>query len=352
MLLVRGMFSTIFLAGALSACSQDNESGIELGRTEQSCVSDPNINYICGPLNAEDLLSVGDTGMILTSGMNGTLAGTDINGHIYLINPLNESWADLVSSQNFSQDFNSSGYPGCPGALNIDDFSAHGLALKEIEQSYFDLYITSHGAREAIEIFNLDLRDNAAKLTWRGCVPLDETIMHNSLAILSDGGFITTQFMTWAGGVESALSGEAKGSLVTWRPGGQPTIMPESELGGPNGITISEDERYVYVAAFATGELVRFDLAQNPVERDSVTLSILPDNVRWGEPGKLLTAGGNTSGDGWSVIEIDAITLEPSRVGGMGSDALLQGASSALQVDNKIWVGTYSGDRVGYFLKE
>ena len=69
--------------------------------------------------------------------------------------------------------------------------------------------------------------------------------MHNSLAILTDGGFITTQFITWEGGVESAFSGEAKGGLVTWRPGGQPTVMPGSELGAPNGIAVSEDERYI-----------------------------------------------------------------------------------------------------------
>jgi hypothetical protein len=85
---------------------------------------------------------------------------------------------------------------------------------------------------------------------------------------------------------------------------------------------------------------------------ESITLDILPDNVRWGEPGMLLTAGGNTSGDGWSVIEIDADTLGADRVGGMSSSAILQGASSALQIDNTIWVGTYSGDRIGYFEKE
>ena len=120
-------------------------------------------------------------------------------------------------------------------------------------------------------------------------------------------------------------------------------------MDGPNGIVISDDERYIYVAAFAASELVRFDLSQNPIKRDSISLDITPDNVRWGEPGMLLTAGGNTSGDGWSVIEIDAVSLETNRVGGMGSDASLQGASSALQVDNNIWVGTYSGDRIGYF---
>ena len=346
------IFLPVFLGASVSSCSQDNQSMSELDGNDQFCDSDPNINYICGPLNAEDLLSVGDTGMIVTSGMNGTLDGSDTNGHIYLINPTDESWADLVSGPNFSQDFNSDSFPECPGPLDIDEFSAHGLALKEIEQSYFDLYITSHGAREAIEMFTLDLRDISAKLVWKGCVPLDEKIMHNSLVILSDGGFITTQFITWAGGVESAFSGEAKGSLVTWSPGGEPTLIPDTELGGPNGIAISDDERYVYVAAFATSELVRFDLSRDPIKADSITLDILPDNVRWGEPGMLLTAGGNTSGDGWSVIEIDADTLGADRVGGMSSGAILQGASSALQIDNTIWVGTYSGDRIGYFEKE
>ena len=78
----------------------------------------------------------------------------------------------------------------------------------------------------------------------------------------------------------------------------------------------------------------------------------MPDNVRWGESGKLLTAGGNVNGDGWSVIEIDAASLEAIRIGGLGSDAAMQGVSSALQVGNDIWVGTYSGDRIGYFAKE
>tara|TARA_B100000945_G_scaffold315169_1_gene313897 strand:- start:457 stop:1518 length:1062 start_codon:yes stop_codon:yes gene_type:complete len=346
------IFLTFFLATVASSCSQDNQSNSGIDDNDQLCYSEAKINYICGPLNAEDLLSLGDTGMILTSGMNGTLDGSETDGHIYLINPIDKSWADLVSGPNFSQNIDSDSYPECPGPLDIDDYSAHGLALKEMEKSYFDLYITSHGAREAIEIFTLDMRDAEAKLIWKGCVPLDESIMHNSLAILSDGGFVTTQFMTWAGGVESAFSGEARGSLVIWRPGGQPTIMSDSELGAPNGIVISDDERYIFVAAFATSEIVRFDLTKDPIEIDSSTLDILPDNVRWGRPGMLLTAGGNIAGDGWSVIEIDAQTMESSRITSMNNDTILQGASSALQVENTIWVGTYSGDRIGYFERE
>ena len=56
---------TIFLATAASSCSQENQSISEMDANGQVCNSDPNINYICGPLNAEDLLSVGNTGMIL-----------------------------------------------------------------------------------------------------------------------------------------------------------------------------------------------------------------------------------------------------------------------------------------------
>ncbi|MGB1848412.1 MAG: hypothetical protein ACPHK1_10325, partial [Pseudohongiellaceae bacterium] len=134
--------------------------------------------------------------------------------------------------------------------------------------------------------------------------------------------------------------------------GGDPTVIPGTELEGPNGIVLSQDERYAYVAAFATGDVVRFDLSVDPVQSDTVSLDILPDNIRWGVPGMLLTAGGNVSGDGWSVIEINADTLEFKRIGGMGRDAVLQGASSALQVGDAIWVGTYSGDRIGYFQRD
>ena len=349
---LRDTFFLVLVVIAANSCSPNEEKLTELQTNSESCNSDSGIEYICGPANAEDLLSIGDTGMLIASGMNGTLDGSANNGHIYLIDPDDGSWSDLVSDTGYSEDFAGDSYPECPGPLNTDDFSAHGLALRETETSVFDLYVTSHGAREAVEIFDLDMRSADARLTWKGCVPLDEAVMHNSVAITKDGGFITTQFMTWAGGLESVLSGEAEGRLVMWRPGGDPTVIPGTELEGPNGIVLSQDESYAYVAAFATGDFVRFDLSVDPIQSDSVSLNILPDNIRWGVPGMLLTAGGNMSGNGWSVVEINADTLEFNRIGGMDTGAALQGASSALQVGDTIWVGTYSGDRVGYFQRD
>ena len=51
----------------------------------------------------------------------------------------------------------------------------------------------------------------------------------------------------------------------------------------------------------------------------------------------------------WGYIGIDSETLEFNIIGGMSSGAALQNASTAIEINDKIWVGTYNGDRVGYF---
>jgi len=360
----------LFSIGLLAACGADSEQA-DTGMTTApdmaaasaaapevlECPSDPGITYLCGLANAEDLLSLGDTGMILTSGMS----GEGVTGHLYLVNPLIDSYEELVFSPNFSQQHDMAAYPDCPGPLDVSDFSAHGLALKETDFESFDLYITSHGAREAIEIFAIDLSSGEAALTWKGCVPLDESIMHNSVAILPDGGFVTTEFMSWENGFAQIGAGEVNGGVKEWHPGGEVSVIDGTLVSGPNGIAVSEDGRYIFVAAFGSRELVRFDRNQTPVAKDTVALDIVLDNVRWGDPGKLLTAGGNVpSADcappdcapGWSVVEVDADTLTPVTVGSFGGDVTMQGISSALQVGNDIWVGTFSGDRIGYFERQ
>lgn len=349
---------TLLVSFLLSACGSDEagsgttaapELSAAASTTQEvvSCPSDPGITYICGLQNAEDLLLAGDTGMILTSGMS----GEGVTGHLYLVNPLDDSWEELVFGPNFSQDHDTAAYPNCPGPLDVSNFSAHGLALNETAANRFDLYITSHGAREAIEIFDLDFSEGLAELTWKGCVTLPDNIMHNSVAILPDGGFVTTEFAD-ENGFAPIFAGEVNGGVKEWHPGGEASVIEGTGVSGPNGIVVSEDGRYMFVAAFGSRELVRFDRSQNPVTRDLIPVGITLDNVRWGAPGKLITAGGNAEGGGWSVVEVDAETLEVSVIGGMGPEAAMQGVSSALQVNDKIWVGTFNGDRIGYITRQ
>ena len=189
---------------------------------------------------------------------------------------------------------------------------------------------------------------------------MPETSWTNSVAILSDGGFLATQFMDPTGsGMAGVIRREITGHVFEWHPLGEVTVMAGTELSGPNGIVISGDERWVYVAAFGTQEIVRFDRSSTPAGSERVAVGVSPDNIRWSTDGTLYTAGGNFTedcngpvcGTGWSVYEIVPYNMRASRLAGAGPQAALQGVSSAVSIGNEIWVGTYGGDRIAILPK-
>jgi len=165
------------------------------------------------------------------------------------------------------------------------------------------------------------------------------------------------QTFTNAGGAPAGITGR----LFEWHPGGQLQPLPGTEMSLPNGIDVSKDERYVFVAAIGSQEVVRFDRRATPMTKRAVSVPIRPDNVHWATDGKLLTAGPNyvapaaCSGagcaTGWSVLEVDPETLAFSRLGGADQTAAMQRVSSAMRVGNDIWVGS-NDDRVARFSLE
>ena len=146
--------------------------------------------------------------------------------------------------------------------------------------------------------------------------------------------------------------------IYEWHPGGRVKVIEGTELSGANGIAVSKDNKWVYVAASGTREIIRFNRTQSPVKLSRVRVSIQPDNIRWGDDGMLYTTGSNyvppdecKSSDcntGWSILRIDPETLKTVRVTGFDQTATLQKASTAIPVGNEIWIGTYSGNRIGY----
>lgn len=323
-----------------------------------ACDAEQGVTYVCGPQGAEDLLSLGASGLILASGMSNQTTP----GHMYLVDPATQQVTELVHGANFAQAHDAALFPDCPGPLNLAAFSVHGLSVAETAPGIFSVYTTSHGEREAIEVYELNTTGAAAALTWKGCVVLPENTFSNSVARLADGGFVVTKMMDPAQGFASIQSGGITGNVFEWHPGGAVVAVEGTELSGANGIAVSPDERFMYVAAFGTREIVKFDRSATPVTRQSVTIDIVPDNIRWGADGKLLTAGGNYvspevctgqgCASGWSVLELDAETLAVTRLGGADQNAALQGVSSALQVGSAIWVGTFNDDRIGYFSRQ
>jgi hypothetical protein len=252
-------------------------------------------------------------------------------------------------------------FPNCPGPVNVMAFSVHGLSIAETAPGMFSVYTTSHGEREAIEVYDLNTTGAEPALTWRGCVVLPENTFANSVARLADGGFVTTKMMDPTQGFASIQPGAITGNVFEWHPGGEVLAVEGTELSGANGIDVSADGMTIYVAAFGDRQIVKFDRSTMPATKTTVAVDIVPDNIRWGTAGKLLTAGGNVPAEGcqgpdcatgWSVLEVDANTLEVTRIGGADQTAALQGVSSALQLGSDIWVGTFNDDRVGYFTRQ
>src|SRR4030042_811421 len=318
------------------------------------------LKIIYGPQNAEDILPIGDTQWLVTSGMNGQVSNSNINGHIYLVNRKDKTFEEFFPGKNPVFDHDKKMFDACPGPINPGKFSSHGLAVKEKSPGQYHLYMTSHGEREAIEVFNIDTRGGKPVISWIDCVPLPEDMMANSVAILSDGGFVTTKFHdpTVTNSMMSIVQGKLTGGVYEWHPGGSAKAIEGTELSGANGIAVSPDDKWVYVAAFGSREIARFDRTKSPVTMEKVQIGIMPDNIHRGDDGLLYTAGNNyvpleacenpPCRTGWSVFSIHPETLEIKRVAGVDQTAAMQTASSAVLVGDEIWGGTFSGDRIGY----
>jgi predicted SnoaL-like aldol condensation-catalyzing enzyme len=321
--------------------------------TDSACRADGALEYLCGLDNAEDIVQVGSSRWLVASSINrrGEAAAP---GRIYLIDAESKTAEELFPGATPSLRPDASMYASCP-AIDLQAFDTHGLALRETTSGRYRLYATSHGAMEAIQAFELDATGDKPRISWIGCVPLPPDVWANSVAILEDGGFVATKFMDPADPDAFARirRGEVNGAAYEWHPDGAVVALPGTELSGANGVELSADGRYLFVAAFGGRRVVRFDRAPNPTPPVSLALDITPDNLRWSERGTLLTAGGNAeAGTGWTIYEIEPVSMTASRVAGFDESAALQGASTALQVGREIWVGTPGGDRVGYFRPE
>lgn len=315
------------------------------------CKPSGNLKFICGPVNAEDIMPLGDTEWLITSGLNGQFSNTGDTGHIYLVNRKKKIFEEFFPGENPKFDHDIELFNACPRPINYKNFSAHGLALAQTSPDQFKLYITSHGEREAIEVFEINTKGIKPAIKWTGCVPLPDKMLANSVAILSDGGFVATKFFdpTVPNAFNDIFQGKITGNVYEWHPGGRVSAIPGTDLSGANGIAVSLDDKWVYVATTGTLEIIRFDRTEVPVKLKKVKINISPDNIRWSDDGLLYTVGDNPPDEGgWSVFSINPETLETRRVTGVDRAVAMQKASVAVPVGSEIWIGTYSGDRIGY----
>jgi hypothetical protein len=334
----------------------------------QSCAPASGLEFVCGPRNAEDLVRVPGTPWIIASGMT---PGTALT----LIDSRNGAYSSLRAQAKHDATFANCATPPDPSKI-----ITHGLNLRPGANGHSTLYVVGHGAREAIEVFDVDATGAkvastaraAAQpvLTWKGCVPLPEGRAANSVASFPDGSLVATILIMPGKTFADSVAKRPTGAVYEWSPGKKAfELIRGSELPGNNGIEVSTDGKEIFVVSSGLQTVVAF-ARTNPTRQLRTTrrLGITPDNVHMSEDGRLLTAGmknnvpecGGTPGlqhtleklstcpRGFIALAIDPKTMRATQIAESPAIPSFSNATMVLTFDNQFWIGTFSGDRIAH----
>jgi len=329
---------------------------------DDGCKPSGGLEFVCGLKNPEDLVAVPGTKWIIASGMAAGVGITLIDSR------------DGAHSQAYPGDSPAAKhdtlYPDCQGPPDPAKLETHGLNLRVGANGRPTLYAVAHGARESIEVFDVDAGGPKPKVTWKGCVPMPEGLAANSVASLPDGGLVATVLLMPGKTFADSIARKPTGAVYEWAPGKHGfELIKGSELPGNNGIEVSGDGKQLFVVSSGLQTIVVL-AHENPTKQLGTTqaLPFTPDNVHMGSGGKLLTAGmkndepacGGAPGPqhdlaklstcprGFIAMSIDPATMKDTVYAQGPANPAFSNATMVLPVDNQFWIGSFSADRVGH----
>jgi len=318
-------------------------------QTPPPCVPAGNVQFVCGQTAPEDLVAVPGLEWVVASAYAG-------QGGIRIINVRTKVSTLAYPSATAKETLDAKTYGACPGppdAAHKTMFTTHGLAIREGKNSVHTLYAVNHGKRESIEVFELDAKLSPPVLTWIGCAVAPDPIGLNEVLPLPDGGFIGTDFLARgdANARAKMSAGEVNGALWEWHSGKGWAKIPGSEASGANGLELSKDGKWLYVAAWGNNKFFRMSLGQTPVKRDEIPLGFRPDNVRWAPDGKLFVTGQGGTGQAQTtnIVKIDPDTLKVTEIRTEPNTPGFGAGTVTVQIGKELWVGSYRGDRIAIF---
>lgn len=293
--------------------------------------------FVCGLKNAEDLVRLPGTPWVVAS----QIAGRQGFGPLSAVHIDTHEVRRLFPDSGSAVKWDRKTYPDCDAPP--DAISSHGLNVRRLGRNKFRLFAVNHGGRESVEIIDVTIRREQLHTLWRGCIRTPDGIIPNGVVPLARGGV--------------AVAG---GKAAIWWPGRGWTPIEGIESG--NGIEVSRDNRWLYIAQYMDRSVVRV-----PVDGGAVQTifqgDFHTDNLRWGEDDRLYVTGHRMPDDPrWDEcmsrkgpicdagFAIAQITLEPLASKEFFRSPGLKGefgvATTALQIGNHFWVGTFIGDRV------
>ena len=320
--------SRLLFSSALLLCLfSENSIGAE------ACESRANALFICGTTNPEDLYQIPDTPWVIASGRI-----SDVAGPIYAVNAEDFSVREIFPANASPAQHDRVTYPYCPGPNPI--FQPHGVTFREGSNNHHTLYVVGHGAREAIEVFNVDVSGESPSLSWIGCIISPSgTKRINSITALPNGSLGATNFDTDGG------------ELWEWHPTTGWIEVPGSQMPGPNGLVSSEDGQWFYVGGWSEQALVRLSRGSSRIQIDSAPVGFNVDNVRVAPDGKIVVAGHVTRCPESVECELSAArvamvhpeTLEVEQIIDYKGNNFFRLGTVAIEIGDEIWIGGIRG---------
>lgn len=369
-------------APALSAASDAKSTGGENTTATERRVEKlmASARFLYGFYNVEDIIQIPGTQWIVGGGI--TCYGPNFcdkvitTGYWHLFDAENETGM-RVPSDTITIAPEADRFPETK-PTDWAAFSPHGFGFYNQTDTTIEVYAASHanvnGGREAIEVFRIDYSGDVPKFTWIGAIRAEADFWPDAVAVLPDGGVVATStgnpLQDPEEAMQLALKAGPVGNTRVWYKKSGWTELPGSEtISTPNGIIISPDGQQIYVAASTGFSVVKIDRSVEPPAVSSVDVGGIPDNLRWSADGKSMLAGihvvdnpldfpkiqaaaaavGGNQMTAFKVTRIDPETLTTTEVMPPALYGVLGAGTSAIEVGDRIWVGSTKADRVGVF---
>ncbi len=349
------------LAAGLLACLSAAPRAAQAPALPPSCGPIGELRFVCGPAGPEDLVAVPRTPWLISSAIAE-------DGGIYVIDTAKGTSIKVFPTAASAERLDAGTYASCPGPLRGEDrmsFRTHGLYLKAGGSSTHTLYAVHHGGRESIEVFLFDAGTTPPAVTWVGCVVAPDPIGLNAVVALPDGGFAATNFdprppsgVPAPGVSAKVLSGDRNGEVWEWHPKTGWAKVPGSEASGANGLELSADGKWYYIAQWGNRAFMRLSRGRTPVERKEISVGFRVDNLRWSRDRRVLLVAGQDralaelpqgAGPVTQVSIIGRIDPQAMTYQELVKKPLPPGlfaATVALEVGGDYWVGSFRGDRI------